>query len=361
MRQVNKILLPSARLAALNGARKLRALLQPNGKFIYSHDYLTGTAARKEYNLLRHCGSLWALLVCRQHFSGDLNGGDYLRAVQSGLDWLWQHHVVAQDNRALVVWKDYIKLGGNALALLAISEFIRAMLAAEFRSNSTWQIKHHEIWLERAENLALGLHFLRQGPEGDFIHKMSALDGSVADFRSDYYTGEALFALGHWRTTCQQLVVHGRAIDKFPSYLLYPDACQLLLRLARQNYGLEFQSHWMCYAVSQEITARQLPNADVAELQEYLEALVNDIVARPDYRRRRKANPIACRSEALLAAWPLYQSEKIQNTIDVNIMLQLQWVRENGAIVESDKNTEVRIDTVQHGICAFANYARLMT
>jgi hypothetical protein len=370
----NPVLLVPARNAAIQGAKKLGELIQPNGKFLYAYEYPDGKPL-KQYNILRHYGSLWSITLTMLSFPDEIPTENWSKVLNS-LYWGQSHaklqHNLPPDDATniweFIVWHDQIKLGANALALLALSQFIQQIIDSSYRTDMVWGLDQLYSWVKHAEQLACGIHKLRR-EDGSFIHKTIFTTMQPTDFVSDYYLGEALFALAHWRITCKSLNSHTSSWDKpiaavnFGSYQAYPLIEQSLQQLSSQNYGVEFQSHWMLYMVSHEICYGDFPDT----LVPYMDALVDDILQRPYYRRRKQANPIACRTEGLLIALKAYRDfgiwgerqEKMLQAIDVNIMLILQWAKEDGAIIHGNKSNEVRIDSIQHGITALLNYTKL--
>lgn len=365
----NEVLLPAAEGAAVAGALKLSELIQSSGKFIYSYDYKTNER-KHEYNLLRHYGSLWSILTTMNKF--DLEAfGTHFDKVLKALQWAQNKYVKKQHDLPpndlaniweFVVWHDHIKLGANALALLAISQMLRQLIEWRYRLDVAIKLGDQTELVQHAEQLARGIHKLRQ-EDGTFVHKVKFSNMQPTDFVSEYYVGEVIFAMGHWRTTCELLNSHTpiKAID-FDSYKAFPLIMQSLQQLAINNYGVEFQSHWMLHAISQEICK----NSFSGTFTSYMDAIVDNILDQPHYRLRKQSTPISCRTEGLLAAMRAYEyleingerQERMQHHIDVNIMQILNWVKPDGAIIHGNKSKEVRIDFIQHGITALANYAR---
>ena len=365
--RINEVLLPAAEGAAIAGVLKLSELINAKGKFKYSYDHKTGER-KPEYNLLRHYGSLWSILTTMNKFELQAFAGIHFNKILTALQWVQnkyvktQHDLPPSDNAwKFVVWQGHIKLGANGLALLAISQMLRQLIKWRYRSDIAIKFGDQTEWIQHAEQLAIGIHKLRR--DDGFVHKAVFSTMQPTDFVSEYYVGEAIFALGHWRTTCELLYSNTSFdVTAFASYQAFYLIMQSLQQLAMINYGVEFQSHWILYALSQEICK----NSFSGTLTSYMDAIVDDILDRPHYRSRKQSTPIACRTEGLLAAMQAYKyleicgerQERMQQHIDVNIMQQLQWVKGDGAIIHGNKSNEVRIDMIQHNISAFTNYTR---
>lgn len=364
-------LLAGARYAATNGADKLIALVNPKGKFIYQYNDDNTPIKKPEYNLLRHCGAVWALLTTHEIFPEETLSIS-LNSAQTALHWLLFKYIKSSkieiaDGTATshVVWHGHVKLGGNALALLAISQFVRALIKNQHSLMNTFTVSNYWYWVTEAEKLACGIHqlFVFKDEITPIYHKVKFPELTPTDFISEYYDGEALFALGHWKHTCQLLssICNIKATE-YASYLRYPVILQTLHKFAAGNYGVTFQSHWVLYAVSQAIITGDMPEI----LVPYMNNLVQDILARPEYRQRQQSTPTACRSEGLLAALQAYQHLNLTDlqpaiiiAIEENIKQQLQFTRIDGAVLKGVNSQEVRIDYIQHNISAFANYVKL--
>lgn len=366
MDALNNTLVEASASAAENGARKLRNLLSNKGKFIYLYDHATGKVEKK-YNLLRHCGTLWAMTTTARQpeFSASLEP-KMLPAIISGLQWVDGKY--GQTSELLpgifLVWHDQVKLGGNALMILALAEYIDWLHAKRFDKFVAIDIKQVRSLAILTEAYVQGVYyFLASGQE---FHKFNIRSLEKSDFQSDYYTGEALFALVVWQQLGWKLVNENVVtIDELPSLNKFPVTLNYMENLAEQNYGLEFQSHWMLYAVS-ELIRSKIAGMMAPQLYRYLENLIDAVLDNDRYRARNKSNPIACRTEGLLAAFRVYLPQhvanqperqlRMQQTIEQNIMLQLQWVMPDGAIIAGSDSTMVQIDTLQHNISAFAAY-----
>lgn len=161
-----------------------------NGKYEYGHFPCFGRPI-DTYNTLRHASSTYALLegyeFCReQNFSDDALVS-LIQQAESALDYL-EHQIIrhySNDVAYAVEINNEIKLGANAVAILALSKYVMIFPDSERVAG----------YLALCEKLANGIVKMQQ-PNGSFVH---VLDGKtlkvLAENRVIYYDGEAAFGL----------------------------------------------------------------------------------------------------------------------------------------------------------------------
>jgi len=317
---------------ALSGATYLAHLVDRDGRFKYRFDPVSGTVA-DGYNVLRHCGAVWAMLEASEYSD---QRKEILAASGRAVTYLLNEFMkFSPDYRyACIVENNSIKLGGNALAILAILSVYRAT--------------GDDILKMLAESL--GKYILKDlKPDGDFVHKRYMASGKISDFKSMYYTGEALLAL----------------LDLFEATgneLWLDAAIHSENMLLPQDYGVKEQSHWMLYAL--ELLCQHRWDENHAR---HAGKIAKHILDFPEYRSWGRSTPTACRSEGLLAFVRLLDQGKcghelasLRNacvdTIDFNLDEQLRFRLNTGAFIrggEDHRKNEVRIDYIQHNISAF--------
>lgn len=323
--------------AADRGAAKLVSLITPSGKFVYAYGAVTGKIS-PQYNLLRHAGSLWSVLRVKPGLSDPEK-----RTVLASFRWLRDHTRTAGKDRRNVVEGGKINLGGSALALLAITEMLSLDLDPE--SSGQW-----ELVAEGFVNWMIGQI---QSDRRDFHHEVSLATGKPLPFRSEYYTGEALFALLSWYRLRRR---------KGLSYAQWFDTPldQVFREKIKENYGVKFQSHWMAYSVAayQAFLDKPLDEGTA----NYAATLCESILYDGSYRERRYSTPIACRSEAVMALFPLLPSSLKPSALlnaATDLTLQLKWSQPDGAVTQGDGSDTVRIDYIQHSISGWNAFANL--
>jgi hypothetical protein len=320
---------------AHTGAICLASLIQKNGSYKYRYDSQSGSLL-EGYNVLRHAGSVWAMLDVFCNVPDDRILGGCRQAAHYLLDSYLRFF--RSYNNACICEDNTIKLGGNALAILALT--------------SLFEITRDRFLLTVAERLAQFM--LDQRTEnGQLVHKRYFQSGKISNFHSMYYTGEALFALlSLYRLTQQEQWCEAvREIEN---------------ELAPQDYGVEEQSHWMLYFLE------LLSNYEVSSLYyHHAKKIVIHILENPEYLSWERSTPIACRSEGLLAFLRMKRPKNIEDKglcercltqIQSNLNRQLAFRLPDGSFVRGGKdrrNDEVRIDYIQHNISSFLHFSRL--
>lgn len=175
-------LTPEALLeAARQGGEYLLRHQHPDGLFDYSYEAKTDQLG-EDYNLLRHAGTCYALLELYQATEDER----FLAAARRGLENLLGNARPPRDEdtaagfEAIVSPGEEAKLGGAALAILALTEYQRATGDGH--------------WAGRATTLARFLRF-QQEPSGRFRSKYFYGTPDPEPFDSIYYPGEAILAL----------------------------------------------------------------------------------------------------------------------------------------------------------------------
>jgi hypothetical protein len=243
----------------------LTRITLPQGRFIYSHDLDDIESASEGYNLLRHCGTVWFMARAARQANPPPELVGALRRAIGFLGRKLQPTPWALPDRPslALVGKDMVKLGGLGLGLLAMTE-VRTLPAMQGFTRASLPLGLDET-IARMRRYALD-----EIDGDDFRHKRSFPDGAVQTFRSDYYTGEAIFGL----------LVTGE-----------PDAelTRVTTAILRRGYGFVQQSHWMAYAAAEAVERQVVSEAlGSAYLTGLMEAMVGDTLYR---YRRQSAGP----------------------------------------------------------------------
>lgn len=204
-----------------NSSNYLANMVQDDGKFIYGY-YPLQCAYIEDYNIVRHAGSLWALILLSNQ-----NKINFKESIDKAYNYLNSQIVKKDDNLYYIIEEknDEIKLGANALSAIAICEYINKYDAKQD--------------LEIAEKLGNGIIGM-QNEDGSYVHVLNSNDFSVKDnFRTVYYDDEATFAL---------VKLYG--LTKNEKYLA---AAQKSLKYFIDKDYQQYGDHWLLYAIN-EIT-----------------------------------------------------------------------------------------------------------
>ncbi len=354
------------------GGRYLTRAVDGAGRFVYS--YLPKTdAVKSSYNALRHCGTIFSMLELYE-VSGDR---ELLAAAERALAYLESRLLgrcrIGDVETACVVERGEVKLGGNALAIVALAKYT----AATGDRRYSRLIDDLGRWI-----------LTTQGEDGEFeIHKQSHPGGEVSDFVSGYYPGEALLALV-------------RRPEPDPAWI---DAAERGARWLIEVRDRQVpdnalnHDHWLLYALDELYRLRPNP----LYLQ-HATRITGAILGRqrqrrpefPDwlgsYYRPPRSTPTATRSEGLGAAYLMVRDagrtgpghhrpgrEQQQAALlealelGVRFQLQTQLLPENvlyladpgralGGFHRSLTDYEIRIDYVQHNISALLLLRRIL-
>ncbi len=359
-RQSPATLLASARLAG----DYLKNAVGPNGKFVYAYRPKQDKISEK-YNILRHAGTVYAMLEL-YHVTGDPT---LLEAARRAIDYLLSFIKSCQfgnaTDLACVVEKDRIKLGGNALAVIALAEYTKVTQDHQYipilRQLSRW------IQSVQAEN-------------GKFsVHKQQFASGLVEQFRSQYYPGEAVLALTRMY-----------AVDDSASWLDTAEKnVQFLIK--NRDRGIPEQQlihdHWLLYGLN-ELYRYRPKQLYLDHSLRIAKAIMKKQNLQPDYPdwlgsfyRPPRSTPTATRVEGLCAAYQLINdfgdskdALAILEAVHRGIRFQLQTQfrpesvlylkdpnRSLGGFHRSLTNFEIRIDYVQHNISSLLALYRILS
>ncbi len=320
----------------------LARITLPGGRFIYAHEMGDTDQRHEGYNLLRHCGTLW-FMARAVNQSGAAPSDSVLDAIRRATGFLGRKLEPApwarpeQPSLALV-GKGMVKLGGLGLGLLALSE-------VGWITMLDGRLTDLPLGLEETAT-RMRRYALDEIDGDDFRHKRVLATGEVTPFRSDYYTGEAIFGL----------LVTGPADAELT---------RVTTALMRRGYGWAQQSHWMAYAACEAVERDVVPKTLGSA---YLTGLMEAILGDGHYRFRRQSTPVACRSEALTRVLLLARRRpgllsadllaRVRTHAAENLALQLDWYRD-GQFRQGDDTQRVQIDYIQHNATAFLHWAEL--
>ena len=341
----------------------------PRGRFAYSIDAGNGGVSRS-YNIVRHAGGIYALAMYNQ-FHPDARALDTMTRAADFMRTVY----ISRDTRSneLVVWSKATgfttdaELGGAALGLVALAEVAKAQPAS--------------VPLEDLQSLARFVISM-QKPDGSFFSKYRAEVGPVSGGESLYYPGEA--ALG---------LIDLYEVDHTRQWLAA--AAKGLSCLAKSRQGTQKlpDDHWALIA-----TAKLLPHYDRAaspgsreELIQHARDICNVMLAEQitvsgdprlvgGFTPIGLTTPTATRLEGLLAALEFLPREDVElrkrieaaAKLGVDFLLRAQiksgpfaggmpgiMPRASLVMKAAARESEVRIDYVQHALCAWLRYENM--
>lgn len=196
----------------------LANICDENGKFIYGY-YPIDNYEMEDYNILRHGGTVWNLIL---QYDMTKNR-ELIPVIDRALEYLKESIQYKDKKTAFVISDNKLNLGGNGIALLAYTSY-----AEIFNTD-----KHNDI----IKALANGVLFM-QKESGGFSHKLNADDYSVyKDFTVIFYDGEAMYGL------CKAYGILGtkkflRGAEKAADYFI-------------DNKYEELNSHWISYGFNE--------------------------------------------------------------------------------------------------------------
>jgi len=331
-----------------------------NGSFTYEYDAETDEEIGG-YNMLRHSGTIYALLELYQD-TGEVvyllsahNAIKYLRTTIAPCPAEFARFSCAYDG-------EKTKLGGNALAMLALLKY------GEVTSDDVYQ------------NEALGLASwikATQAESGEFTRHIQFRNGERDGHVSDYYPGEAIYALMNLYEATgdeQWLELSGKAA-----------AWLISVRDAAKTSSTIDHDHWLLYGLRELYT-----HTHKKIYLDHAKKIVDGIVATQHrdgvdvewiggYYVPPRSTPTATRSEGLGAAYGLFKqageteyARKSYEALELGVQFQLKTfidaptarsfpspTRSFGGFRYSLEEDTVRIDYVQHNISSLLLFYRI--
>ncbi|WP_018922053.1 beta-L-arabinofuranosidase domain-containing protein [Salsuginibacillus kocurii] len=333
-----------------------KQVVDEKGKFVYS--YLPHKQeVEAKYNILRHAGTTYSMLETYE-FTGDEEVWDeadrafnYLRAQMK------TYHENDQVFR-VVVEKDTMKLGGNALAIIALAKYV--------------DLSGNKADLSLMQDLAKYIEYVQDARGRFVVHKQTYSTGNVINFESHYYPGEAILAL-----------VRLYQLDNNERWLNVAErAAAYIIQRRDKDESVDTiaHDHWFLYALNELYRARP-EEMYVRHALFIAEAMLNK-----QFTSKEKdgtwyggysasitppqGTPVACRSEGLAATYRLAKDLGLQEEANrlyeavrrgLTFQLQLQVRPETamyyaedtkqwGAFQRSFTQLDQRIDFTQHNI-----------
>ena len=205
-----------------NASKYLANMLKKDGQFTYGYRAIKNKEL-SSYNILRHAGSVWSLIVCYDQNENDKN--ERRAIINKAMVYLGSQMKSKDENTAYVVEEksNEIKLGGSAISILAMCEYTEKF--------------GDESYIEVAKKLGNGILSM-QKEDGSYIHVLNSEDFQLKEEqRTVYYDGEATFALAKLYS-----------ITKEQKYL---EAAKRAIQYFIDNDYAQYCDHWISYAVNE--------------------------------------------------------------------------------------------------------------
>ena len=348
--------------AAHNGGDYLLRHLLADATFGYSYEPQLDEYA-KGYNLLRHAGTCYALLELQLVLDREqpqASEQPYAEGARRALEQLLATHVqgpkpedAATDFEAIVSPGEQAKLGGAALAVLALLRYEEVTGDGQFRPH--------------VEKLAKFMVF-QQEESGSFASKYHYGEPDAKPFVSIYYPGEAILSLarlakvdpaGPWLETAR----------KGADWLID-------VRDAGKKVSDLPHDHWLLMALDEldQLTADERYAAHATKIAEAIITAQRLSAPYPDwvgtFYTPPRSTPAATRAEALVAMSRLARRTGRDDKPYINALrrmaafqLRCQITPENALYLPAPQRAlggfrrgltdwEVRIDYVQHNMSA---------
>lgn len=316
--------------------------VQPDGTFIYGIRPQFDKVI-DDYNMLRHSGTIWSL-ICRYRMYPD----DALKEkIDHTIAYMISQLKYDEDGAAYMYEadSDEIKLGGNGIAIVAMTEYM--------------DVFQNEDYREVCEALGEGILKQQDPDNGSYWHILTRDFSRLEQFRTVYYDGECTFAL----TRLYSLTGDQKWLDA---------ACKAIDHFIAEDYT-QYRDHWVAYSLN-EVT-KYVDRPDY-----WAFALAN---ATNNYKRiMGRSRTYPTNLELLISSFETWQRmvEKGIDTGDFDVveLLNVISARANrqlsgyfypesamymanpqrilGAFMMRDDKFRVRIDDVQHNIGGFYLY-----
>ncbi len=362
--------------SARAGGDYLVRQMSEDGSFVYEYDPLSDTETNS-YNILRHAGTTYSLLELYET-TGEIR---YFTAATHALLYLMVSSDPCPTNSeaTCVIEANEIKLGGNGLALLAVTKYLDVADASLLGKIGTRFVR--EDLEEYAEGLARFIVGL-QKPSGEFTpHKTDAAGTPDLTFVSEYYPGEAMFALARF----SELTRDRRWVEAAHR------GAEWIINVRDKNVATNNlpPDHWMLYALNELY-------ADTQNLiyVDHTKRLVDGIVSSQHrdktgeeadwnggYYSPPRSTPTATRSEGLGAAYHLFTragdpvyagvaKDAMEKGVEFEMRTQMTQRKAHefnangralGGFHETLDDYTIRIDYVQHNISALLALEKILS
>jgi hypothetical protein len=356
-RIINSINPNDALTSAINAGDYLLKSINADGSFGYSYD-AGKNIYNKKYNMLRHAGTVYSLLQLYEH----TRKKSALSKIEKTISYMHKHIAPCNNNLSgtatdCLIYKNKIKLGANALAIIALTKHIEL----------TGDISNKPV----ANNLGQWI-IDTMAADGSFkVHKQNYESGEISSFISQYYPGEASLAL---------LSLY--KLDKNKKWL--NAAITAIDYIINQQNKLDEppHDHWLLISLTElynikpdkKYLGHSVKIANSIMSSQNMKPSIHDW--KGSYYTPPRSTPTAIRTEGLIAAYEMATKvngedykNKLLTSIESGLRFQLQTQYNEGNVIYLPRpekaiygfkkgltDNEIRIDYVQHNISGLINY-----
>lgn len=273
--------------SAFFAGKYLLSAVKDDGSFLISYRSKQDKEAEKN-NMSSHAGAIYSMLELYE-VSSD---AALLEKSRLAIDYLVKQVGFRDESSrrlAFVVENDFIHLGDSALAALALCKFTKITGDAQY--------------LDLIEQLGNWIRSVQAESGEFFVHKQSYPEGEITDFISDYYPGEAVFAL----CRIYELLPKPEWVDTAERGAKW----LINIRDKEVNINAVKHDHWLLYTLNELYRLRP---SDIYMRHAFL---MSDAIMRAQHRFHKypdwnggyytppQSIPAATRSEGLCAAYRL--------------------------------------------------------
>lgn len=296
------------------------------GEFIYQRND-KGEIIKGKYNILRHFGCIWAIknFLFTNNSLQNLDIVNAFKKVTLACRYPKFYTSHKDLDKLFVLDKGFAKLGGNALAILA------------------FEAPGPNAGADKITPLVNGLKFFMSEKGKVIFYKFNPETKIISPFISDYYPGEAVFALAKQRE--------------------YELAVKMVDWIMEEKYkGGIIHDHWLLQGMDELWNKSRLGITYRIAIKKYATQIANKIKNEPILYRDRNT-PTACRVEGLISYYNITGDESIIPYIEELLDELSQYQCKNpeslcyGAFI--DKGI-YQIDYTQHSLMAFLRYSKLI-
>jgi hypothetical protein len=310
---------------AIDGADFLTRMIKPTGRFVYGYKSQDTLDEISGYNVLRHAGSIWAIM-CVDSVAPKK---EYRKKAKLAIDYMINEYMVDYNGTKMIVDNGYANLGGNGLAILAILKW-----------NTKGSKKYNKIIIDLARYITI---YCMDYNGRLTYHKRNVEYNVDKGFTCDFYPGEAVLAL--CEVSNNMSYSFADEINKIVNYHYN----------LREAIGTHIRDHWMIQTIESFGMNRWL---------EYARAIAKEEMKGWP---KNKPGPTACRSEALLSYINIEKNkssmkkakEHLGKLLKFQASMQVKKGMHKGGFLWSKTSDVLRCDATQHNVCSFLRYSQM--